>query len=420
MTRAAPIVVIGAGHNGLVCATYLARAGRKVILIEAREEVGGAAVTQEFYPGFRISRVAHLLYQLEPRIERELELARHGLRIARAHLRTVALSTERAALVLDGPHILRGDVPPGERDAYARWYLERTRFARFVGRQHERIPPRLRFGTWRERIEVAPLLWDLRPLGRDGMRDFLRVATMSIDDWLREYCSDPLLQGALALDGLLGTRLGPSSGGSVYSCWQRASVGLSGAGGYRLPRGGIGAVSDALLGAARAAGIELRLGQRASALDVAGGRVVGVRLANGASVACSAVVAAVHPRTALLELLGARHLDIEFARRVQRLRSVGTAAKLHLALASLPRFAGVDAADLGERLVIAPDLEYIQRAFNAAKYRRQATEPVFEITLPSVHDPSLAPPGMHVLSAIVQYAPYDLAAGWPGARAAFL
>jgi phytoene dehydrogenase-like protein len=253
------------------------------------------------------------------------------------------------------------------------------------------------------------------------MREFLRIATMNIYDVLEDTFENPLLKGALALDGVLGAKLGPRSGNTVYGALYRNSGSVDGHGGaLSLPRGGMGAVSDALASAARAAGAEIRCESTVSQVIVKDGRVSGVRLYQGADIAAECVVSNADPRTTLLQLLGARHLEAEFARRVQHLRTVGNAAKLHLALSGAVEFRGVEPSQLGERLVIAPDLAYIERAFNPAKYGEFSVQPVFEITLPSVHDPSLAPAGQQVLSAIVQYAPYDLKGGWTVGKPAFL
>ena len=252
------------------------------------------------------------------------------------------------------------------------------------------------------------------------MREFLRVATMNIFDVLEEQFENPQLKAALALDGVLGTRLGPRSGNSVYAALYRQSGSANGrAGALALPRGGMGAVTTALSAAARAVGVELRLGAQVEEIIVNNGRATGVRLRNGEHLYANVVVSNADPKTTLLRLLGARHLEAEFARSVHHVRATGTAAKLHLALSGLPRFRGLAADQLGERLVIAPDLDYIERAFNPAKYGEYSTQPVMEITLPTVHDASLAPPGQHVLSAVIQYAPYDLKGGWPSARQNF-
>jgi phytoene dehydrogenase-like protein len=420
MTERDRIVIVGGGHNGLVCAAYLARAGRRVLLLEANAQLGGAATTHEFHPGFRVSSVAHLLYGLDAGIVRELGLAAHGYALARDRLRTVALSADGTPLVIDAAGQLDGTagaagISAADVAALPQLLARLQRFATLLARQHERAPPRLAFDDWRAALPAAQLGLDIRRLGRADMAEFLRVVTMNIQDVLDEELESDALKAALAFDGVLGTKLGPRSGGTLFTALQR----WSGAAGAALPRGGMGAVTAALAAAARAAGAELRTGSRVAGIEVEQGRACGVRLEDGTLLAAGAVVSNADPKTTLLCLLGARHLETEFARRVHHVRMIGTAAKLHLALSAPPAFRGCDAALAGERLVIAPGLRALDEAFNAAKYRQYSRAPVMEITVPSLHDATLAPHGQHVLSAIVQYAPYDIDGGWDAHRAGF-
>lgn len=416
MTDSGRIVVIGAGHNGLACAAYLARAGREVLVLEAAHQVGGAAVTRELARGFKVPAVAHVLNLLDPGVEKELGLSAQGLTLARPALKTVSLVEGHEPLVIDGETIVSGPASEADRAAYPKFMRRMRRFARVLARQNGRIPPRLAWDSWREAIPAGLVALDIRRLGREDMREFLRIITMPIHDVLEESFESPALKGVIALDAVLGTKLGPRSGNSVFTYLHRLGGATQAT---ALPKGGIGAVSEALAGAARAAGAEIRLSSPVASITVSDGRATGVKLESGEEIAAAAVVSNADPRTTLRTLLGARHLEAEFARRLEHLRSIGTAAKLNLALSAAPEFTGLAPALAGERLVIAPDAQYVDEAFNPAKYRDYSRSPVLEITVPSLSDPELAPAGKHVLSAIVQYAPYDLAAGWDQARDAY-
>ncbi len=417
MIDASQIVVIGGGHNGLVCAAYLAKAGRTVTLLEAADTVGGAAVTREFAPGFRVSACAHVLNMLDAGIRGELALDANGLEIASANLQTIALADDGNHLSISGDSVSGAGVSEADQSALVEYRQRMGRFARLLGGLNKRPPPRLAVNNSSDLLSIAKLGLNIRRLGKTDMNEFLRIAGINIYDVLEENFEHPLLKGALSLDGVLGAHLGPRSNNSVLNALYRNSVDQ---GSMALPRGGMGAVTSALGAAAERNGVSIRTSSRVKRIQIDGDRIQGVELDNGEQIAAAAVVSNADPRTTFFGLLGARHLEAEFVRRIDNIRMNGNAAKLHLALDRLPEFTGLAQDKAGERLLIAPDVTYIERAFDHSKYGRYSTEPALEITIPSVHDDSLAPSGQHVLSAVVQYAPYALKEGWETGKQAFL
>lgn len=418
MTRMESIIIIGGGHNGLVCAAYLAKAGRKVTVLEAADRVGGAAATREFAPGYK-SSCAHLLYLLDQDIGKELALESHGLAVAKSGLDTLALAENGKHITIRSDGVEGGDLSSEDKTAYIEYRRFMTKFATVVGSLHNQVPPRITTEK-SDLMALGKLALKVRMLGRDDMREFLRIAGINIYDILKENFENPLLKGALSLDAVLGTFSGPRSNNSVFTALHRMSGNNAGpAGSAAIVKGGMGAVTEALAAAAKKAGAEIRTESPVSRILMDGMIVCGVELEGGEQVRAGTVVSNADPKTTIMKLLGAGNVEAGFARKINNIRARGNSAKLHLALDGLPGFTGLSEAQLGERLVIAPSVEYVELAFNHCKYGEYSAQPVAEITIPSLHDPGLAPDGKHVLSAIVQYAPRNLGAGWNESRAAF-
>lgn len=398
-------IIIGGGHNGLVCASLLGKAGRKVLVLEANEQVGGAAVTREFADGYSVSACAHLLYQLQPQVQKDL-----GLKPALAadDIGTIALST-------DANHVrIANDKVTGVSDEDAAEYRafrkRMTKFADLLGTYLNRTAPRLAKNASRsDMLTLAQLGFDIRRLGRTEMQEFLRLIGMNIRDEVNERFDSGLLRGAIGLDAVMGTHLGPRSPNSIMTYLYR----LAGShGAVSQPAGGMGSVTDAIAHVARDNGVVIRTGMRVTQVRMDNGRVAGVDTDTGEQFDSRLVVSNADPKTTLMDLVGVKNLETGFTRRVHHIRMRGNAAKLHLALDGLPAIDGVEKRDYASRFVIAPDEVYVERAFNHAKYGEFSAKPAFEISFPSFRDDSLAPTGKHVMSAIVQYAPYELRAGW--------
>ncbi len=406
-------IVIGGGHNGLVCAAYLARGGQRVLVLEAADRLGGAAATDEFAPGFRVSSCAHLLHMLPRSLVADLRLASHGLQMASEALPTTALSPQGLHLRLT-PSGGAG-LSPGDATAYGPFIARMRRLAAHLRPLLDRTPPRLGTSDWQDHAGLLRMAWQVRSLGQADMRELLRIIGMNVHDLAEDSVESSVLRGAIGFDAVLGGNAGPRAPGTVLTLLYRLAA-EAGAVPMAQPKGGMGALAEALAGAARSAGATLRTGARVARVLVQNDRAAGVVLQDGETIAARNVISSADPRTTFLDLLGASHLDTGFVRHVVHFRDRGVTAKLHLALSAPPEFRGLDPSALAGRLIIAPSLDYLENAFNPTKYGDCSQDLPMEIVVPSVADPSLAPPGQHVLSAVVQYAPFAPREGWHGLR----
>ena len=401
-------IIIGAGHNGLVCGTYLARAGLNVLFLEARESVGGMTSARTVGDDYHFPGLAHTAYPVCPKIRKDLHLDKFAYSPGQA-IDTIALDE-------DGMHLRIGERSvsgPGldDRDvsAYPGFKNEFLSYAKALRPLFENRPPRLKNIDFTDTSTLAKLGWNIRVgLGRESMYEFLRVAAINMYDVLDEVFDDKRLQGALAADAVLGHHMGPRSPGTVLTWLTRLYGELNGP--LSVVCGGRSQLEHALLQAAEASGASLRLGAKVTKILVEKGRAFGVELQDGELVKARTIISNADPRSTFLDLLGAPQLDAMFAQRVSQIRGAGDVAKLHLALSGKPEFSALSEPDLANRLLIAPTMNYVEHAFNDAKYNEHSSDPVLEITIPSLHNDALAPAGHHIMSVNILYAPYDMAA----------
>ena len=411
-------IVIGAGVNGLVCATLLAKAGLEPLVLERSDRVGGCALTSEIAPSFRCPTLSHVA-AIDPAIVRALDLERHGLQILRPHAHACAPARDGRSIVLwtDPQRAAASIAPVSQHDAeqYGRFLASFARIAGVLRGILAAPPPSIDDPTAGDVVELLKMGRRFRALGKADAYRLIRWLPMPVADLVAEWFDTELLRAAFAAGGVLGSMLGPWSAGSG------ALLMLLGAGDGHpigsgwLARGGTGAVADALANAARQAGVDIRTGADVRQIAIDEEAAAGVVLADGTSLEARGVVSSLDPRRTLLGLVDPIHLAPEFLRGVQNIRMHGTLAKVNYAVSALPRFDGLRALTAGEqtaalsgRIRIARDVDAIERAFDAAKYGHPSDEPWIELMIPSIVDPALAPAGQHVVSAYVQYAPYRL------------
>jgi phytoene dehydrogenase-like protein len=420
------VIIIGGGHNGLVNAAYLARAGRKVLVLERRHVLGGAAVTEEIYPGFKYSVCSYVVSLLRPEIIRELDLPRHGLEI----------------LPLDGTFT---PMPDGD---YLWRVNDHARTRREIAR-HSKVDAEAYDEYGKAMVEmgrfVKPILSMTPPdptsLDPRGLRDLLflgrrfqalsdtdkynqvQLMTMSAVDFLNQWFETDVLKATMAASGIIGTFLGVRSPGTAYVLLHHYMGEIDGAfRSWGLSRGGTGAISESIAAAARESGVEIRTGTAVSKIIVKDDAAVGVVLMNGDYLTASVICYSVDPHLTFLKMVGPEHLPDEFVDDVRRYKFRGSSGKVNLALDALPDFTALGGAGrhLRGAISISPSVDYMERAYDEAKYGHYSSHPYIDMVIPSLTDPSVAPPGKHVMSCFVQYAPYHLKEGnWDEQREAF-
>lgn len=416
----ATTLVIGGGVNGLVTATLLARGGRTVTLLEARDAVGGAAVTRELAPGFRVPAAAHHVGPLRADVLRDLELARHGLEFIPSDAWMTALDGQGRAVTLWHDPAKAVDAlrafSANDAERWPAFLTARTKLGRVVASIFPHTPPSIDSPAPKELWRLLQTARQFRGLGAtDGYR-LLRWGPMPVADLVQEHIETPFVAAAQAADGVLGSMLGPWSAGSGLLFLLHAANDASGDPRMAWPRGGPGALTAALVRAAEAAGVTISTGARVASIVSDGGRVRGVTLADGRTLDAAAVVSGIDPKTTY-GMCDPMTLPAEVRWRARCYRTAGTLAKVNLALSALPVVPGADREQLATRLRIAPDIDYVERAFDEVKYGRMSPAPYVEALIPSLIDPSLAPQGAHVMSVYAQYAPHTLREGtWDAAR----
>jgi phytoene dehydrogenase-like protein len=412
------VIVIGAGHNGLVAATLLAKAGLKVLVLERADRPGGCARTAELAPGFRCSTLAHAA-ALDPAIVRSLALERHGLQIVRPEAAVCAPADDARALVLwaDRGRAARELQTFSTRDAerYPAFLDSVQAVSRVIRSLFDTVPPSIDDPSAGDLIGALRAGRAFRALSKADGHRLLRWLPMAAADFAAEWFESEPLRATVAASGILGAFLGPWSAGSTAQLLLLGARDDHPIASGWFVRGGMGALADALAAAAREAGVEIRTGADVAGVSIANDAASGVTLSNGDALSARAVVSNLDPKRTLLQLVDPACLDPEFRRRIHNVRAHGTLAKVNYAVSGLPRLAALGTLDEGQRAAamsgrirFAHGIDTIERAFDAAKYGGFAETPWIELAIPSLADPSLAPAGRHVVSAYVQYAPYHL------------
>jgi phytoene dehydrogenase-like protein len=408
------VVIIGGGHNGLVTAFYLAKAGFKPLVLERRSQPGGAAITAELHPGFRSSILAHAAGPIRPDIVRDMQLQKHGLKLITPEAGVVALTPTGRALTLynDARKSAQEIGKFSQKDAarYPEFQYSLGKMGRVIGEALALAPPNIDNPSKGDLWGMLQTGRSIRKLGKKDMYRLLRWGPMAVADLVAEAFETELLRATIAARGIFGTFFGPWSAGSSLVLLIRAAGDEHPAGSAFFAVGGIGSVTQAMASAAKQAGAEIRTNAEVIEVRIKDGTATSVVLSTGEEIAARAIISNADPKRTLLKLVDPTHLTPDFVMKLQHYRTPGTVAKVNLALSGLPKFSALNGSSeaLSGRIHIGPEIDYLERAFDESKYGNFSRQPYLEIAIPSLTDPSLAPPGKHVMSIYMQYAPYKL------------
>ena len=419
------VVLIGGGHNALIAAFYLAKGGFKPLILERREMVGGGAITEEFYPGFRASTLAHTVGPLRADIVRDMQLYRFSCEILSPDPRVFAPTPEGRALFFynDAAKTAAGIADFSKKDAakYSEFAESLEAISEVLTQLTSMTPPAIDRPSLEDFWNLFKTGRGVRRLGKEGIFNLFRWAPMAVADFVAEFFEIELLRAVIAARGIFGNARGPWSAGSTAVLLLRAAADAHPVGSASFPRGGLGSLTRVLAESAKEAGVEIRTDAEVAQIHIRDGAVKGVVLKDGEEIAVQAVVSGVDPKRTFFHLIDPSQLDPIFATRIKNLRAKGNVAKVNLALGRLPSFSALETNEhalraLSGRIHIGPDVDYLERAFDDSKYGELSLAPYLDVTIPTILDPALAPDGKHVLSACVQFAPYKLREGNWNAR----
>ena len=417
MTDRTDAIIIGAGHNGLVCASYLARAGMNVVCLESGDEAGGMSAPRTIAESYHFPGLALATYPVNAAIRRDLKLDQFGY-VPGDAIDTIALDANGQHLTIGKRSVTGEGLSEKDENAYPKFREQYLAFAKALGPMFDNKPPRLKNMELADTATMAKLGWNIRlGLGRASMYELLRVAAINIYDVLNDEFDDDRLKGAIAVDAVMGNAMGPRTPGTVLTWLQRLQGERNGS--MSLQSGGRSQLVHALTQSAENAGVSIRLNTHVKKILVENGKAFGVELPNGDMLKAKIIISNADPRSTFSDLVGAPQLDAMFANRVTQIRGSGVVAKLHLALSGTPEFSALEESQLGNRLVIAPTMKYVEQAFNHSKYNECSENPVLEITIPSLHNNALAPEGHHVMSVNVAFVPYKPGGGWEEQKSTF-